>query len=390
MAAPHSPIGSRRRLGAELRRLRNEAGLTLDEVAEQMTCSTSKISRLETGKGIPKVPDVRELMRIYGVGSRRRAGRAAAAGARRPGARLVGAADRRRAARAVRAGLAGPVRRRWRTTRPRCARSTMTVVHGLLQTEDYARAVQHAVPAAPLRRGDRPAGRAAGQAAGGAAPGRSAAARAGRGDRRGGAAPRRSAGRDDHGRPAAAPPRGGRAAERHRARAAVRRRRAAGARRPLRASWRSRRSSARTSCSSRATPATATWTTQSDVELYQEVHADAVRQRARRERESRDADRPLSARARPRRWARRCRRGSAYRPRRRCIVQLCTCHSASLRPVRRRLPLRRPRGIAIRSELTPGVLRRRERPARRDRVQDQQLLQLGRLRRGRDGAPTAP
>lgn len=69
MAAPHSPIGSRRRLGAELRRLRLKVGLTLDEVAEKMTCSTSKISRLETGKGVPKVPDVRELMRIYGVTS---------------------------------------------------------------------------------------------------------------------------------------------------------------------------------------------------------------------------------------------------------------------------------------------------------------------------------
>jgi Predicted transcriptional regulator with C-terminal CBS domains len=69
MAAPQSPIGSRRRLGAELRRLRSKAGLTLDDVAERMTCSTSKISRLETGKGIPKIPDVRELMRIYGVAS---------------------------------------------------------------------------------------------------------------------------------------------------------------------------------------------------------------------------------------------------------------------------------------------------------------------------------
>ena len=58
MAAPQSPIGSRRRLGAELRRLRTKVGLTLDEVAERMTCSTSKISRLETGKGVPKVPDV--------------------------------------------------------------------------------------------------------------------------------------------------------------------------------------------------------------------------------------------------------------------------------------------------------------------------------------------
>lgn len=69
MAAPQSPIGSRRRLGAELRRLRAKTGLTLDDVAELMTCSTSKISRLETGKGVPKVPDVRELMRIYGVTS---------------------------------------------------------------------------------------------------------------------------------------------------------------------------------------------------------------------------------------------------------------------------------------------------------------------------------
>jgi transcriptional regulator with XRE-family HTH domain len=49
--------------------LRTKAGLTLDDVAEQMTCSTSKISRLETGKGIPKLPDVRELMRIYNVTS---------------------------------------------------------------------------------------------------------------------------------------------------------------------------------------------------------------------------------------------------------------------------------------------------------------------------------
>ncbi|MCW2721920.1 helix-turn-helix transcriptional regulator [Pseudonocardia sp.] len=69
MAAPQSPVGSRRRLGAELRRLRLKTGLTLDDVAERMTCSTSKISRLETGKGVPKIPDVRELMRIYGVAS---------------------------------------------------------------------------------------------------------------------------------------------------------------------------------------------------------------------------------------------------------------------------------------------------------------------------------
>jgi transcriptional regulator with XRE-family HTH domain len=61
------PVGPRRRLGAELRRLRNGAGLHLDDVAGQVGCSTSKISRLETGKGIPKPADVRALMKIYGV-----------------------------------------------------------------------------------------------------------------------------------------------------------------------------------------------------------------------------------------------------------------------------------------------------------------------------------
>ncbi|AEA22630.1 helix-turn-helix domain protein [Pseudonocardia dioxanivorans CB1190] len=67
MAEAHGPAGPRRRLGAELRRLRSKAGLHLEDVAREMTCSTSKISRLENGKGIPKLPDVRELMRIYGV-----------------------------------------------------------------------------------------------------------------------------------------------------------------------------------------------------------------------------------------------------------------------------------------------------------------------------------
>jgi len=61
------PAGPRRRLGAELRRLRNGAGLHLDQVALRLHCSTSKISRLETGKGIPKPADVRELIKIYDV-----------------------------------------------------------------------------------------------------------------------------------------------------------------------------------------------------------------------------------------------------------------------------------------------------------------------------------
>ncbi len=61
------PAGPRRRLGAELRRLRTAAGLHLDQVAVRLQCSSSKISRLETGKGVPKPADVRGLLEIYGV-----------------------------------------------------------------------------------------------------------------------------------------------------------------------------------------------------------------------------------------------------------------------------------------------------------------------------------
>jgi transcriptional regulator with XRE-family HTH domain len=60
------PAVPRRRLGAELRRLRDEAGLTLEQAAKALECSTSKISRLETGKGLPKQRDVRDLVRLYG------------------------------------------------------------------------------------------------------------------------------------------------------------------------------------------------------------------------------------------------------------------------------------------------------------------------------------
>lgn len=140
MAAPQSPIGSRRRLGAELRRLRSKAGLTLDEVAELMTCSTSKISRLETGKGIPKVPDVRELMRIYGV---------AADTERDMLLRLVRDGREHGWWEPLTEGVTperfvmdAPGRYAALESDATAVRSFgLTMVHGLLQTEDYARAV---------------------------------------------------------------------------------------------------------------------------------------------------------------------------------------------------------------------------------------------------------
>ena len=62
------PTVRRRRLGAELRRYREAAGLTIDAVAERMDCSASKISRLETGQTGASPRDVRDMLVLYDVG----------------------------------------------------------------------------------------------------------------------------------------------------------------------------------------------------------------------------------------------------------------------------------------------------------------------------------
>ena len=61
------PLASRRRLGAELRRLREAAGFYLDDAAGYIECSTAKLSRLENGIGVPRVRDVRDLLEFYRV-----------------------------------------------------------------------------------------------------------------------------------------------------------------------------------------------------------------------------------------------------------------------------------------------------------------------------------
>jgi len=57
----------RRRLASELRRLREAAHLTCEEAAARLDCSTSKISRIETGRVSVSARDVGSLLRIYGV-----------------------------------------------------------------------------------------------------------------------------------------------------------------------------------------------------------------------------------------------------------------------------------------------------------------------------------
>jgi transcriptional regulator with XRE-family HTH domain len=66
-----TPTGRRRRLGAELRRLREEAGLTIDRVAEVLECSPSKVSRIETGQVSATPRDVRDMLGLYRVDDER-------------------------------------------------------------------------------------------------------------------------------------------------------------------------------------------------------------------------------------------------------------------------------------------------------------------------------
>jgi len=57
----------RRELGTVLRALRTDAGLTVDQVAERLLCSASKVSRLETGQRGASLRDVRDLCDLYEV-----------------------------------------------------------------------------------------------------------------------------------------------------------------------------------------------------------------------------------------------------------------------------------------------------------------------------------
>lgn len=62
-----SPTVRQRELGKRLRELRNQHGLTVEDVAEKLLCSATKISRLETGARRPSLRDVRDLCALYSV-----------------------------------------------------------------------------------------------------------------------------------------------------------------------------------------------------------------------------------------------------------------------------------------------------------------------------------
>jgi len=124
-----SPTVRRRELGALLRALRTAKGLTVEQAAERLMFSMSKLSRMETGHGVATPRDVRDLCDLYGVTDQ---------------------AERDRMTQLAREGK----QQAWwqsydlgyatyvglETEAVAISAFQSSVIHGLLQTADYARA----------------------------------------------------------------------------------------------------------------------------------------------------------------------------------------------------------------------------------------------------------
>jgi len=143
---PNSPATTRRRLRAELRRLREAARLSQTEVVGKLDWSQSKLIRIENGSVGISVTDARALLNIYGAGD---------------GVDVAAVNDLIELARSSR------VRTWWSRYREvlspqhqeyigfeadaaRLRQFHPTVVPGLLQTEAYMRAILPALTLGPL------------------------------------------------------------------------------------------------------------------------------------------------------------------------------------------------------------------------------------------------
>ncbi|MFI6033665.1 helix-turn-helix domain-containing protein [Streptomyces sp. NPDC051315] len=136
----HGPAVRRRKLGAELRALRARLGLTSGEAARLVGWHQSKVSRIETGTSGTKPADVRLLLDAYGVGDPQ---------LRELMLALAGSADSGGRDHWVHAyrGVLPPAYRDFISLESQAsAMRTLetTVVPGLLQTPEYARAVTRA------------------------------------------------------------------------------------------------------------------------------------------------------------------------------------------------------------------------------------------------------
>jgi transcriptional regulator with XRE-family HTH domain len=131
-----SPTVRRRELGALLRKLRTDQGLTVEQAAEQLMISTSKLSRMETGHGAATQRDIRDLCALYGITDQ----------AERNHMMKLAAEGRQQAWwQSYELGYANYVGLEAEAMTISAFQSS--VVHGLLHTADYARAGhQGAIP----------------------------------------------------------------------------------------------------------------------------------------------------------------------------------------------------------------------------------------------------
>jgi len=134
MSVSIGPTVRRRRLGTELRRLREAHSIKLEEVAEQLGVAASTLSRIETGKAPTRTAYLTSMLELYGVDD--------------PGQKQVLIDMAREGHRkgwwaayedVLPTGFGIYVGLEAEAASLRAYESL--VVHGLLQTEDYARAV---------------------------------------------------------------------------------------------------------------------------------------------------------------------------------------------------------------------------------------------------------
>jgi transcriptional regulator with XRE-family HTH domain len=139
MGIRSSPIVRRRRLANELRRIRDEAGIKASDVAAELGCSPGKISQLETGRVSISVPDTKAMLEFYGVSGDRRDELVELARAAKQRGWWLPYADSMRSWFAPYVGL---------ETESSVLRGYQSeFVPGLLQTEEYQRALLAAEPA---------------------------------------------------------------------------------------------------------------------------------------------------------------------------------------------------------------------------------------------------
>jgi transcriptional regulator with XRE-family HTH domain len=135
-----SPTLRRRELGRRLRSLRLERDMTVEQVAEQLLCSPSKVSRMETGQRGATQRDMRDLCELYGVTdeTQREAMMELAAEGRQPGWWSAYELDYF----AQYVGLETAATEVWYFK--------ALTMPGLLQTEDYVRALNKELISVPI------------------------------------------------------------------------------------------------------------------------------------------------------------------------------------------------------------------------------------------------